>query len=148
MSEKCSFKAYLCNLKTTMVASKLLGIFHIIAQIVMVLSMLSYGFSAFAMGFFQGLAILILTIILIPIVSLFVRFWFELISVQFSINGNLTDIKQGLFGPCDCEDCDGDCGCEIEIEKVQEPKPAPKKKAPTKKPVEKKPASKKSTKKK
>lgn len=150
MSEKFSFKAYLCNLKTTMVANKLLGVFHIIAQAIMVISMISSGLAAFRMGFFPGLGTLVLIIILIPIVSLFVRFWFELISVLFSINGNLTDIKQGLLGPCDCEDCDGDCDgdcdCNIEIEEevedIAEVKKSPKKPS-TSKSTPKKPAKKK-----
>jgi hypothetical protein len=116
-----------------MVASTLLGVFHIIAQVVMVISMLSSGFAAFAFGFFPGIGGLILMVILIPIVSLFIRFWFEMIAVIFSINGNLTDIKQGFFGPCSCDDCDGECDCEMEIEEEQPiKKPAPKK-APAKK---------------
>lgn len=160
MNEKFSFGNYLFKLKNTIVANRLLGILHVIAQICVVVSMLITGFSAFSAGFWAGLGMLLLMIILIPVVSIFVRFWFEMISVLFSINGNIQDIKKGIFGiggcecgeDCDCEDCDCGEGIDVEFfsEEIEE---APKKKAPAKKwseaktrkagPAAKKPAKKK-----
>ena len=94
MLKNFSFKNYLFNLKETLVASKLLGILHILTQVVTAISMLCSGFVAFRGGFFAGLGTLILMIILIPVVSVFVRFWFEMIAVLFSINDNLHDLKK------------------------------------------------------
>ena len=124
-----------------------MGILHILTQVVVGISMLCSGFVAFRAGFFAGLGTLILMIILIPVVSIFVRFWFEMIAVLFSINDNLRDLKKGFFGmecgcgeDCDCEDCV--CGVEIDEEiiveevEIQAEKSAPKKTV-AKKPVKK-----------
>ena len=115
MRKQFSFKSYAFNLKDTMVADKLLGIFHVIVQVLTALSLLISGFAAFQWGFFHGLGTLILMIVLIPIASVLVRFWFEMIAVLFSINGNLFDIKKEMCGACTCEDCD----CEEKTKKVK-----------------------------
>lgn len=85
-------------------------------------------------------------IILFPIASVFIRFWFELISVLFSINSNIQDIK-GVFTdiPEECCDEEGCCGCCAQ-EDSEEGEEAPAKKE-TKKSVPKKTPTKKTTKK-
>jgi len=97
MQETFSFGDYLLKLKHTMVANKLLGILHVLTQVIVAVSMLITALTTFKAGFFAGLGMLILMILLIPVASICVRFRFEMLAVRFSINANLTDLKQGLL---------------------------------------------------
>jgi phosphate/sulfate permease len=112
----------------------------------------------FQVSTWQGILAIILTVILVPLVSLVVRFFFELLMVPFAISKNLAKIKKELFGCCECEGCCGEEeveGFDVEdLIAVAEPvvvtpvKKAPVKKTPVKKPVAKKPAPKKTVSKK
>ncbi|MDD2537173.1 MAG: DUF4282 domain-containing protein [Candidatus Absconditabacteria bacterium] len=149
MIKNFSFIDYFFKLKETVVADKLLGILHIIAQAGAALGMLSSGLAAFAYSPLYGIGILLLMIILFPIASVFIRFWFELISVLFSINTNIQEIK-GVFTdtPEECCEGEGECcsGCASEKAESEEGAEAPAKKE-TKKSAPKKAPTKKTTKK-
>ena len=106
MLKNFSLKDYLFNLKNTMVANTFLGILHILAQVVVAISML---ISAFGLLFYQGFVGFlgfIALLVLIPLASMFTRFWFECLAVIFSINNNLGDMKNALTGGCPCDGCE------------------------------------------
>jgi hypothetical protein len=144
MEKKCSLRGYLFKLKHIIVAPKLLGIFHLLTQIGMVCGAVVAVVDFFHTSLWQGLLSLVLAIIGIPLLSVLIRFYFELLTTPFAISKNLEKIRKGLFDfDCECDGCCGEHGEEVfdldEIVLDPTPvKPAPKKavaKAPAKKPA-------------
>ena len=88
-----NLKDYCFNIFDTMVANKLLWILHVITQAFIIVVMLIAVLKSLVFGdVAEGLIMLVF----IPVVSVFIRLWFEFLGVMFSINNNTKEIKESL----------------------------------------------------
>lgn len=88
-----NLKDYCFNLFDTMVANKLLWVLHVITQVLIVACMLIAVLKCLV---FWDIAEWLIMLIFVPIVSVFIRLWFEFFGVMFSINNNTREIVQHL----------------------------------------------------
>ena len=88
-----NLKDYCFNLFDTMVANKLLWILHVIKQVFFIAVMLIAILKSFVFG---NVAEWLVMLIFLPVVSVFIRLWFEFLWVMFSINNNTKEIKEQL----------------------------------------------------
>ena len=86
-------KDYCFNLFDTMVANKLLWILHVITQVFFIVIMIIAILKSFV---YWSVAEWLIMLIFIPIVSVFIRLWFEFLGVMFSINNNTKEIMERL----------------------------------------------------
>lgn len=86
-------KDYCFNLFDTMVANKLLWILHVITQVFFIAIMVIAILKSFV---YWSAAEWLIMLIFIPIVSVFIRLWFEFLGVMFSINNNTKEIMERL----------------------------------------------------
>lgn len=91
--KKFNLKDYCFNLFDTMVANKLLWVLHVITQVFFIAIMLIAILKSFV---FWDVAEGLVMLIFIPVVSVFIRLWFEFLGVMFSINNNTKEIKESL----------------------------------------------------
>ena len=77
-----------------MVANKLLWVLHVITQVFFIAIMLIAILKSFV---FWNVAEGLVMLIFIPVVSVFIRLWFEFLGVMFSINNNTKEIKESLM---------------------------------------------------
>lgn len=91
--KKFNLKDYCFNLFDTMVANKLLWVLHVITQVFFIAIMLIAILKSFV---FWDVAEGLIMLIFIPVVSVFIRLWFEFLGVMFSINNNTKEIKESL----------------------------------------------------
>lgn len=112
MHKKAGLGKYLFSLKHIMVAPKLLSVLHTIAQACILITALVILIAAVKNGIMYGVLALFGCIVWVPIASLFVRAYFELIMVPFSLAKNVRKIKKWLFG-CECDG--GCCGDEMDM---------------------------------
>ena len=89
-----NLKDYCFNLFDTMVANKLLWVLHVITQVFFIAIMLIAILKSFV---FWDVAEGLVMLIFIPVVSVFIRLWFEFLGVMFSINNNTKEIKESLM---------------------------------------------------
>ncbi len=89
-----NLKDYCFNLFDTMVANKLLWVLHVITQVLIVACMLIAVLKCLV---FWDVAEWLIMLIFVPIVSVFIRLWFEFLGVMFSINNNTKEIKESLM---------------------------------------------------
>ena len=89
-----NLKDYCFNLFDTMVANKLLWVLHVITQVFFIAIMLIAILKSFV---FWNVAEGLVMLIFIPVVSVFIRLWFEFLGVMFSINNNTKKIKESLM---------------------------------------------------
>ncbi len=92
--KKFNLKDYCFNLFDTMVANKLLWVLHVISQVFFIAIMLIAILKSFV---FWDVAEWLVMLIFIPVVSVFIRLWFEFLGVMFSINNNTKEIKESLM---------------------------------------------------
>ena len=92
--KKFNLKDYCFNLFDTMVANKLLWVLHVITQVFFIAIMLIAILKSFV---FWNVAEGLVMLIFIPVVSVFIRLWFEFLGVMFSINNNTKEIKESLM---------------------------------------------------
>ena len=76
-----------------MVANKLLWVLHVITQVFFIAVMLIAVLKSLV---FWDIAEGLVMLIFIPVVSVFIRLWFEFLGVMFSINNNTKEIKESL----------------------------------------------------
>lgn len=76
-----------------MVANKLLGILHVITQVFFIAIMLIAVLKSLV---FWNIAEGLIMLIFVPVVSVFIRLWYEFLGVMFSINNNTKEIKERL----------------------------------------------------
>ena len=76
-----------------MVANKLLWILHVITQVFFIAVMLIAVLKSFV---FWSVAEWLIMLVFIPVVSVFIRLWFEFLGVLFCINNNTKEIKEKL----------------------------------------------------
>ena len=76
-----------------MVANKLLGILHVITQVFFIAIMLIAVLKSLV---FWDIAEGLVMLIFVPVVSVFIRLWYEFLGVMFSINNNTKEIKERL----------------------------------------------------
>jgi len=76
-----------------MVANKLLWILHVITQVFFIVIMIIAILKSFV---YWSVAEWLIMLIFIPIVSVFIRLWFEFLGVMFSINNNTKEIMERL----------------------------------------------------
>lgn len=76
-----------------MVANKLLWILHVITQVFFIAVMLIAILKSFV---FWSVAEWLIMLVFVPVVSVFIRLWFEFLGVMFSINNNTKEIKEKL----------------------------------------------------
>ena len=76
-----------------MVANKLLWILHVITQVFFIAVMLIAILKSFV---FWSVAEWFIMLVFVPVVSVFIRLWFEFLWVMFSINNNTKEIKEKL----------------------------------------------------
>ena len=88
-----NLKDYCFNLFDTMVANKLLWILHVITQVFFIAVMLIAILKSFV---FWDVTEWLVMLIFLPVVSVFIRLWFEFLGVMFSINNNTKEIKEKL----------------------------------------------------
>ena len=91
--KKFNLKDYCFNLFDTMVANKLLWILHVITQVFFIAIMLIAVLKSLV---FWNVAEGLIMLIFIPVVSVFIRLWYEFLWVMFSINNNTKEIKEHL----------------------------------------------------
>ena len=89
-----NLKDYCFNLFDTMVANKLLWILHVITQVFFIAIMLIAVLKSLV---FWDIAEGLIMLIFIPVVSVFIRLWYEFLGVMFSINNNTKEIKEHLL---------------------------------------------------
>lgn len=88
-----NLKGYCFNIFDTMVANKLLWILHVITQVFFIVIMLIAVLKSFV---FWSVAEGLIMLVFIPVVSVFIRLWYEFLWVMFSINNNAKEIKEHL----------------------------------------------------
>ena len=88
-----NLKDYCFNLFDTMVANKLLWILHVITQVFFIAIMLIAVLKSLV---FWDIAEGLIMLIFVPVVSVFIRLWYEFLGVMFSINNNTKEIKERL----------------------------------------------------
>ena len=76
-----------------MVANKLLWILHVITQVFFIIVLLIAVLKSLV---FWDVAEGLIMLIFIPVISVFIRLWFEFLWVMFSINNNAKEIKERL----------------------------------------------------
>lgn len=76
-----------------MVANKLLWILHVITQVFFIIVLLIAVLKSLV---FWDVAEGLIMLIFIPVISVFIRLWFEFLWVMFSINNNAKEIKESL----------------------------------------------------
>ena len=89
-----NLKDYCFNIFDTMVANKLLWLLHVITQVFFIVVMLIAVLKSLV---FWDVAEGLIMLVFIPIMSVFIRLWFEFLGVMFSINNNTKEIKESLM---------------------------------------------------
>lgn len=95
----CKFRNYFVDFSDTPVADKFLGFFHTIAQVFTFLSMIFIIFTCIVFSNVFGINaafVWFITLIFTPVVSLFVRFCFEILSAFFSASKNVKEINRKM----------------------------------------------------